>query len=168
MITDIGGQKPYYSVLYSSGRSHSNFLNIQLCSLKSYGDLIYFELGRNFRLEILIGWGEAETENDLSYFICLFCVYLFVFYLRSLKNVQCYLHFLNKESIVWMKTYNFFLPSCNRQSCMGPELSFFSRCNLINVRWNTLTLGRHSLLSSSHEKKRWIVIIFSFCAFRIQ
>ena len=47
--------------------------------LKGYGDLIYFELGRNFRLEILIGRGEAETENDLSYFICLLCVCLFVF-----------------------------------------------------------------------------------------
>ena len=37
---------------------------------------------------------------------------------------------------------------------MGPELSFlFLRCNLINVRWNTLTSRRHSLLSLSHEKK---------------
>ena len=46
---------------------------------KSYGDLIYFELGRNICLEILIGWSEAETENDFTYFICLVCVCLFVF-----------------------------------------------------------------------------------------
>ena len=43
------------------------------------GDLIYFELGRNFRLEISIGWGEAETENDFSYlFVCFVFVCLFL------------------------------------------------------------------------------------------
>ena len=47
--------------------------------LKSYGDLIYFELGRDFRLEILIGWGEAETENDLVIlFVCFVFVCLFL------------------------------------------------------------------------------------------
>ena len=75
----IGGQKPDYSVLYSSGRSHSNFLIYNFVVLKSYGDLIYFELGRIFRLEILIGWGEAETENDFSYlFVCFVFVCLFL------------------------------------------------------------------------------------------
>ena len=35
----------------------------------------------------------------------------------------------------------------------GARVILFLRCNLINVRWNTLTSRRHSLLSLSHEKK---------------
>ena len=58
--------------------------------------------------------------------VILFVCFVFVcFYLRSLKNVQCYLHFRNEELVFRMKTYSFVLPSCNGKSRMGPELSFF-------------------------------------------
>ena len=79
---------------------------------KSYGDLIYFEFGRNFRLEILMGWGEAETEYN---FIILFVwfVFVYMFLPQEPENVQFYLHFPNKESAVWMKTYSFVLPISN-------------------------------------------------------
>ena len=53
----ISGQKPYYSVQYCTHPDdhNQNSLIYNFVVLKSYGDLIYFELGRNFRLEILIG-----------------------------------------------------------------------------------------------------------------
>ena len=125
MITHIGGQKPYYSVLYSSGRSHSNFWNIQLCSFEKLGRPNLFWTWKEFppwnfnRLRRNRNWKWLEL-----FYLSVLCLFV-CFYLRSLKNVQCYLHFLNKESVVWMKTYNFFLPSCNGQSCMGPDLFFF-------------------------------------------
>ena len=52
----IGGQKPYYSVQYCTHPDdhNQNSLIYNFVVLKSYGDLLYFEHGRNFRLEILI------------------------------------------------------------------------------------------------------------------
>ena len=126
MITHIGGQKPYYSVLYSSGRSHSNFLNIQLCRFEKLWRPNLFWTWKEFppwnfnRLRRSRNWKWLEL-----FYLSVLCLFV-CFYLRSLKNVQCYLHFLNKESVVWMKTYNFFLPICNGKGRMGSELSFFS------------------------------------------
>ena len=53
----IGGQKSYYSVQSCTHPDDHNQTSLiyNFLVLKSYGDLIYFELGRNFRLEILIG-----------------------------------------------------------------------------------------------------------------
>ena len=94
--------------------------------LKSYGDLIYFELGRNFRLEILIGWGEAETENDLSYFICLFYVCLFVFTSGAWKMFSVICIFLIKNQWFEWKHITFFYQVVMDRVVWGPTYSFFA------------------------------------------
>ena len=87
----------------------------------------------------------------LVIYLSVLCLFV-CFYLRSLKNVQCYLHFRSEELVFRVKTYSFVLPSCNGRVVWGLNYPFL-RCNHIIVRWNTLTSRRHSLLSSSHEKK---------------
>ena len=59
-----------------------------------------------------MGWGEAETEYN---FIILFVwfVFVYMFLPQEPENVQFYLHFPNKESVVWMKTCSFVLPISN-------------------------------------------------------
>ena len=49
----IRGQKPYYSVQYCTHPDDHNQTSYiyNFVVLKSYRDLIYFKLGRNFRLE---------------------------------------------------------------------------------------------------------------------
>ena len=110
-------------VLYSSRRSHSNFLNIQLCRFEK---LWRPNLFWTFRLEILIGWGEAETENDCSYFICLFCVCLFVFTSEAWKMFSVICIFLIKNQWFEWKHITLFYQVVMDRVVWGPTYSFFA------------------------------------------
>ena len=63
---------------------------------KSYGDLIYFEFGRNFRLEILMV--EAKQKLNITLLFYLSGLSLFIcFYHRSLKMFSFICIFLIKN-----------------------------------------------------------------------
>ena len=119
----FGGQKPDYSVLYSSGRSHSNFLNIQLCSFEKLWRPNLFWTWKEFPPW---NFNRLRRSRNWQWLVILFvCLCLFVFIKRAWKMFSVICIFFNKESMVWKKIYSFVLPSCNGKSLMGPELSCF-------------------------------------------
>ena len=61
----------------------------------------------------------------LVIYLSVLCLFV-CFYLRSLKNVQCYLHFRNEELVFGVKTYSFVLPSCNGRVVWGLNYPFFA------------------------------------------
>ena len=115
----IGGQKPYYSVLYSSGRSHSNFLNIQLCSVEKLWRPNLFWTWKEFppwnfnRLRRSRNWKWLELFylSVLCLFVCFYLTVICIFLIKNQWFEWKYIALFYQsvmERVVWGPNYPFF------------------------------------------------------------